>query len=176
MPKGTETMTTEWMGRYREILAALVLHGNVVLRAHSIAIDIGDGIFLNHQQWQILEYIVEHRDELFNMIDISYHLNIPQSTFSKTVKLLHGYGLVEKYQAVNNRKNIILRPTEKGLRLYQSISQKEAMGILQGFFDALKNVTDEDLHAMAKAIEALDNELLPERKEEIELIKLEKQT
>ena len=110
------------------------------------------------------------------MIDISYHLNIPQSTFSKTVKLLHGCGLVEKYQAVNNRKNIILRPTEKGLRLYQSISQKEAMGILQGFFDALKNVTDEDLHAMAKAIEALDNELLPERKEEIEIIKLEKRT
>lgn len=166
-------MSTEWMGRYREILAALVLHGNVVMRSYTATIDIGEGILLNQQQWQILEYIVEHRDKLFNMIDISYRLNIPQSTFSKTVKILCDNGLVEKYQAVNNRKNIILRPTEKGLHCYESKAAKNAESTLKGFFDALKDVSDEDLHAVAKAIEALDNDLLPERKNEIEMIRVE---
>ena len=44
----------------------------------------------------------------------------------------------------------------------------------ESFFNILKSVSDEDLHTVAKAIETLDNEILPERKEEIEIIKLEK--
>ena len=115
-------MEVDWMGRYRELVAAIVLHGNVATRTQSDVIDRGEGTFLTHQQWQILEYIVENRDKVFSMNDISYWLNIPQSTFSKTVKLLCNSDLVEKYQAVNNRKNIILRPTEKGLQLYRSHS------------------------------------------------------
>ena len=162
------------MGRYRELVEALVLHGNVVMRTQADICDIREGVFLKPQQWEILEYIVNNRDKVFNMIDISYRLNIPQSTFSKTVKLLYEYDLVEKYQAVNNRKNIILRPTEKGLRIYRSHAEEYVKPLFQGFFDALEDVGDTDLHAIAKAIEMLDNEMLPERKEEIEMIKLER--
>ena len=169
-------MESEWMGRYREIVAAVVLHGNVAMRTQADTMDIGEGIRLKHQQWQILEYIVENRNEIFSMIDISYRLNIPQSTFSRTVSLLYDYGLVEKFQAVNNRKNIILRPTEIGLQIYKNNVENRVKPLFINFFDALKNVSDEDLHAVAKAIEILDNEMLPERKKEIEIIKLEKRT
>ena len=125
-------MESDWMGRYREIVAAVVLHGNVVIRTQADVADIGDGILLRHQQWQILEYIVENRDKIFSMNDISYRLNIPQSTFSKTVKLLCEHGLVEKYQAVNNRKNIILRPTDRGRELYTENSEKTRQADLRG--------------------------------------------
>lgn len=167
-------MESNWMGRYQEIIDALVLHGNVVMRTQAELSDIGEGILLKPQQWQILEYIVKNRDTLFSMIDISYRLNIPQSTFSKTVKLLYEYDLVEKYQAVNNRKNIILRPTEKGLQIYRQHAENHVRPFFEGFLDALRNVSDDDLHAVAKAIEALDNEMLPERKEKVEMIKIEK--
>ena len=167
-------MEANWMGRYRELVEALVLHGNVVMRTQGVVTDIGEGILLKPQQWQILEYIVNNKDKIFNMIDISYRLNIPQSTFSKTVKLLHEYGLVEKYQAVNNRKNIFLRPTEKGLRIYKSHTENRVRPFFQGFFEALRDVSDDDLHAISKAMETLDNEMIPERKEEIEMIKLER--
>ena len=76
-------MLTEWMGRYREIDAALVRHGNVVLRTQTAKQYLGDGIWMDDQQWQILEYLIENRDKIFNMNDVSYRLNIPQSTFFK---------------------------------------------------------------------------------------------
>ena len=165
-------MKLEWMGRYRELLAALVLHGNVVSRTQSDLMDLGEGIFLTSQQWQIFEYLVEHRDHRFSMNDISYRLNIPQSTFSKTVKILLESGLVEKYQAVNNRKNIILHPTEKGLVLYKNFSENNLRPMFERIFHTLDHISDEDLHSVAMAIVALDNELLPERKEEVEIIKV----
>ena len=144
------------------------------MRTQAELSDIGEGILLKPQQWQILEYIVRNRDKTFSMIDISYRLNIPQSTFSKTVKLLYDYGLVDKYQTVNNRKNVILRPTEKGLRIYRFHAENRVRPFFESFFDALRDVSDVDLHAMAHAIEVLDNEMLPERKEEVEMIKLER--
>ncbi len=166
-------MESEWMGRYRELVAAVVRHGNVVLRNQYNSRDIGNGIVLKQQQWQIFEYIVEHRNSRFSMNDISYQLNIPQSTFSRTVKMLCEEGLVEKYQAVNNRKNIILKPTEYGVGLYKSNSKNAVEPVFRDFFEALKDVSDEDLHRVAIAIEKLDNSLLPERNEEVEMIKLE---
>lgn len=169
-------MKSDWMGRYQEITYALILHGNVIARTQTVVFDIGEGIVLNSQQWQILEYIVCNRDKTFSMNDISYRLNIPQSTLSKTVKMLCKYGLVDKYQAVNNRKNIILRPSEHGLHIYTTHSINSVRPVFESFFNILKSVSDEDLHTVAKAIETLDNEILPERKEEIELIKLEKRT
>ena len=106
------------------------------------------------------------------MNDASSQLSIPQSTFSKTVKQLVEAGLVEKYQAVNNRKNIILRPTEKAIGVYSDFAQKHAKQIWQPFFDALKDVDDEDLHAVVRAIDVLDRFILSESKEEIRIVKI----
>ena len=167
-------MKVDWMGRYQEITDALILHGNVIARTQTSLFDLGEGIVLNSQQWQILEYIVRNRDKTYSMNDISYRLNIPQSTLSKTVKMLCKIGLVDRYQAVNNRKNIILRPSEHGLQIYTTHSVNSVRPLFESFFDALKDVSDEDLHAVAKAMEILYNEILPERKEKIEIIKLEK--
>jgi hypothetical protein len=41
------------------------------------------------------------------------------------------------------------------------------------FFSALESVSDKDLQAVARAIELLDNSILPDRREDIELKKLE---
>ena len=165
-------METDWMGRYREIVAALILHGNVAIRAQSNILEIADGIRLKHQHWEIFEYIVEHRDKAFNMVEISYNLSVPPSTFSKTVKLLCEYGLVEKHKENNNKKNIFLRPTDYGLRIYRKVSLSQVQPSLQPFFDALQAVSDEDLHSFSQALEVLDNMILPERQKEENFLNL----
>ena len=119
---------------------------------------------------QIFEYIVEHRDRGFSMVEISYNLSIPPSTFSKTVKLLCAYGLVEKHQAENNRKNIFLRPTERGLQIYDEVTPTHVLPDLRRFFDALEPVSDEDLRRFVRAIKALDDIILPERQKEAALL------
>ena len=112
-------MNTEWMGRYRPLVAELVRHTNIVQRALGIKSEIGEGISLSVQEWQVFEYIIEHADDDAHMNLISDRLGIPQSSFSKMIKTLCGCGLVDKYQMINNKKNIILRPSERGREIYE---------------------------------------------------------
>lgn len=153
-------MNSEWMGRYRELVASLVAHSNLVARTILVKVEIGEGISLNATEWQTLEYIIEHRFETLSMIDMSERLGIPQSSFSKTVKTLCGLGLVEKYQAINNRKNIILKPSDAALSLYDDYSRvlDKQFG---PFFRELESVSDADLAAVSRAIRALNESLFP---------------
>ena len=169
-----ECMELEWKGRYQEIISAMVRHGNTVSRTLSDTMDCGNGILLHYQQFQVLEYIIENRQSIFSMNDASSQLSIPQSTFSKTVKQLVESGLVEKYQAVNNRKNIILRPTEKAIRIYSDFAEKHAKQIWQPFFDALNGVDDEVLHAFVRAIDFIDKRILSENSDEIRIVKIKR--
>ena len=150
-------MIVSWMGRYREIVAALVRHGNTVARFQNIKSEIYPGIFLSQQEWQVLEYIVEHEDDDSNMNRISECLGIPQSTFSKTIKLLTGYRLVARFRISGNRKSIILKATQAGIEVYQSFSRVISGGAFQQFFDTLSVLTDEQLAVVAKAIGGMDD-------------------
>lgn len=76
-------------------------------------IEIADGIYVDRLVWQIIEYFVEHRDNTENMIDIAAKLGIPQSSFSKKVKLLKEYGFIDRFIAEGNKKEIFIRPTGK---------------------------------------------------------------
>lgn len=167
-------MESEWMGRYRPLVAALVRHGNVCMSAAGRRKEIGEGIELSSLEWQVLECIVERRYEATNMIAISNSIGVPQSTFSKTTKKLCDMGLVEKYQAVNNRKNIILRPTDTALELYKSNSARLQNNVFGAFFDKLTEVRDEDINAVAAAVQALNDALDPPKTpEDIRLLRKE---
>ena len=168
-------METSWMGRYRPLVAALVQHGNLASKFVSKRNDIGDGILLSAQEWQIFEHILEYHNETFSMITMSNRLGIPQSSFSRAVKWLCSCGLVEKYQAVNNRKNIILKPTEYGVHLYESNSVKLLQEQFQPFFSALDYLSDKDLDRFVKALEMLNVSMDPELSapQDPQLIKIE---
>ena len=152
-------MIVSWMGRYREIVAAFVRHGNTVARFQNSKSEIYPGIFLSQQEWQVLEYIVEHEDDDSNMNRISERLGIPQSTFSKTIKLLTGYRLVARFRISGNRKSIILKATHTGIEVYQSFSQVINGDTFQQFFKTLSALSDDQLAVVAKAISDLDDSI-----------------
>ena len=64
-------MNTGWMGRYRPLVAALVRHANIVQRTLSVKNETAEGICLNAQEWQVLEYIIEHLNDDAHMNLIS---------------------------------------------------------------------------------------------------------
>ena len=167
-------MGSEWMGRYRPLVAALVLHSNIVNRAANERMEIGCGIRLTPQEWQTLEFIVEHDDSFFSMIEIARQLGIPQSSFSRTVKVLHDQTLIAKYQVAGNRKNIILRPTEKGLQIYNNRMEDPIREDFRQFFKELEPLSDEDLQLITKALNHLTLSL-PSAKDslEVKLIEIE---
>jgi len=152
-------MSTEWMGRYRQLVAALVRHSNVAQRTNSYKARITDEISLNANEWQIFEYIIEHSNDDAYMNIISEQLGVPQSTFSKTVKALCNYGLVDKYLSSTNKKNIILRPSEKGYEIYEQYSSVMATSRFDDFFDKLSGFSDKDIVQFTEAINMLNNSL-----------------
>ncbi len=152
-------MNTEWMGRYRPLVAALVRHSNVNQRNAGLKTDLDEKISLNAQEWQVFEYIIEHLDDDAHMNLISDRLGIAQSSFSKIVKALCGFGLVEKYQMTNNKKNIILRPSDYGLSIYAKHSSSLMESTFADFFRQMDTFSDEEVVRITKAIETLNDEI-----------------
>lgn len=167
---------TDWMGRYRELVAAIVQHTNVVSKSNTMRRCFYEGIYMNSNEWQVMEYIIEHRDDDEKMTRMSETLGIPQSSFSKIVKSLVTMGLVERFRNVDNKKDIILKPTALAVKVYEFHADQSYRETFKPFFDALEGISDEDLETVAKAITLLsghiteDAEQQPEKKP---LIKIE---
>ena len=56
---------------------------------------------------------------------------------------------------VNNRKNIILKPSDLGRKFYNDRASDLRKQIFDAFFRELENVSDEDLNHFAAALDAI---------------------
>lgn len=168
-------MATTWMGRYRRLVEELVRHRNHYVRAVNSKTEENGDISISVLEWEMLEYIIEHDGEDFSMIRISEKLAIPQSSFSKFTRTLCGYGLLEKYRMVGNRKNIILRPTQKGIDFYNERVKDLLENVFGPFFKALDPLSDADVDRVADAITHLNTGFVASdtKAQPGELVKLE---
>ena len=154
-------MSSEWMGRYRPLVAALVRHGNMAINGVKHRDEVYDGVKLSPTEWQVLESVIEHQLEVVNMNALAGRMGLPQSTFSKTVSYLCAQGLVEKYQTANNKKNVILKPTELALKVYETHSGVLEEYYFGSFFKVLEPLDDEAIGIVTRAIETLTGSILP---------------
>lgn len=151
-----------WMGRYRRLIESIVKHRNAFARVMNTKTEQHDEISLSIVEWEVLEYVIEHESDDSSMAQLSERLIIPNSSFSKITKTLCAYGLIEKYQMVNNRKNIILKPSEYGRRFYLERSAALREQMFDAFFKALEGVSDENLEQFALALDILTPSVAPE--------------
>ena len=167
-------MKAEWMGRYRDLVAMLVQHTNIVARSAFEAYEISEGVFLTHVGWQVLEYLMEHEDDVDCMNRVSECLGIPQSSFSKIARQLTDLKLVERYQRSGNRKSIILKPTPLAKKIYDRNSRFLLEQYFFPFFEKLEAVDDASLACVTEALAILNARLsYQEPAPKDELIKLE---
>lgn len=158
-------MDQNWMGRYRPLVAALVQHTNINMKRMNARMPAAEGVFLSLHEWQVLECILEN-DSNHPMIQISSRLAIPQSSFSKIAKNLQELGLIEKYQLTGNKKNVILKATEKGRRIYREQAEKLDREMFSAFFNALEEVDDLSLARFVDALERFNGKLSEQQKKE----------
>jgi DNA-binding MarR family transcriptional regulator len=160
------------MGRYRELIRMLMKYNNLFSRYCSGTFVKESGLLLSAQQWQTLESIIEYEETNFNMAFYAKQLGLPKSTFSKHVKALVDMGLVDKYQQLNNKKNIVLKPSRKGRNLYR---KNYAVIYEEGWKDVFKvldSVSDENIEQFVAFVGKLAEELEPENNKVIALLKL----
>ena len=72
----------------------------------------GTDIPISYAQIQIIEYLQENEELHQNMEQLAAKLGITTSNFSKLVNKLESKGLLQKYHAANNRKEVIIQVTE----------------------------------------------------------------
>ncbi len=162
-------MNTEWAGRYGEIIDALVAHSNCVMRTVNMKMDRGDGVMLSQHEYQVLAFLVQHETEDINMITISTSLMIPKSSLTKISKTLYSYGLVEKYQFVGNKKEIILKATGKGRDIYLNHSRNWSKNYFKPLCDGLSSLTDEELKVFSDALTNFTRGMMGERERKLVL-------
>lgn len=148
-------MKTEWMGRYRSFVAAIVKHSNLYSKVSNRKTIEYKDFHLTHVEWQILEYLLENPENDGNMKAVSEALGIAASSFSKYVANLAKYGLVEKYMAEGNQKNIIVRISEDGCRCYDQIVTTQMRAVFEDTFRILDALSDQELMIVENAIKAL---------------------
>lgn len=148
-----------WMGRYRALVSELMRFSNVAIKDSTEKHDIGDGILINNVEWQILEYIVEHNSDEEKMILISDKLGIPQASFSKAAKKLTDFGLLERFQRSDNKKDIILKPTDRARSIYIKNIENVVSERFVGFFSALDSIEDADINTIIDAFVVLNNDI-----------------
>ena len=163
-----------WIGRYRSVVAAMIRFANVSQRMlsehryHSLY-----DLSISPQEWQVLEYLLEHPNNTLHMAGIADHLGMVPSTFSKCTQALVSYGLVERFRTPGNRKNVILRSTEKGKKFYHGEVTRLIGPKYQTLFSGLSGFTDAQLEAFAAALDAHTDQLIADKVGDSTLIKIE---
>ena len=154
-------MSATWMGRYEELIRELVRHTNIVLKGSQIKRDLaGKGVLFTPQAWQIMEYIIENSPDESNMSQIADTLQIPQSSFSRIVKYLEREGIVDRYHRTSNRKNVILKPTDLAMEIYNKNMDEIKGANFQRFFDALSKIDDDTLNTFVAALRIHNEDLM----------------
>lgn len=111
-------MKLEWMGEYRDIVEQLIKYCNVYAAVYKKEEFMGTDIPISYAQIQIIEYLLENEELHLNMKQLAAKLGITTSNFSKLVNKLESKGLLQKYHAANNRKEVIIQVTEYGKKVY----------------------------------------------------------
>ena len=79
--------------------------------------DYGCGIEMSAREIHALEITCNHPHR--NTTELAELAGLQKGTFSKMVRRLETWGLVERYQEADDRKQVFFRPTPLGERAYQ---------------------------------------------------------
>lgn len=145
-------MKLEWMGEYRDIVEELIRYCNIYTSVYKKELMTSQGESFSFSQVQVLEYLLENEELNQNMSSVALRLGITFSSFSKMVSVLDSRGLVEKYNLVGNKKNVIIRVTDKGRALYSDYARRVYEGHFKMIFRELNNIPKELLPCIAKAL------------------------
>lgn len=167
-------MKQNWKGRYGDLVASIVRFNNIAARNSTLQTKYEEyGFSLSAQEWQVLEYLLEHPDSHAPMAFISQQLGIATSTLTKYSAKLVKLGLVEKYKTADNRKNIILRASRIGEQFYYQMVDRFMKSNFEDFFKSLASLSDEQLTNLTEGIGSLAGQLATDEGDSRNLIRID---
>ena len=173
-------MNLIWLGKYRSFFENLSLYTNVYGQAYTIQGFHGTSVPCSLAQIQVLEYILENEEENQKMSEVARRLGL-----SKNVKKMMDKQLLEKYRCSNNHKDIILKASPLGRKVYQEYMNSLWKRQFEKTFAMLDQIPEEyiarfaeilkfNAEAMLRQMDELQNRPEPdEAKQAVTLVKIE---
>ena len=149
---GEIDMQLQWMGEYREVVEKLIHYCNVYASVYKKECLTQCGVSFSFSQIQVLEYLLENEEKNDNMSIVAARLGIALSTFSKLVSALEKKGLLEKYFLEGNKKNIVVRVSDLGRKVYEGYAEEIYNNHFANMFNVLKDIPKEYLPVVAQAL------------------------
>ncbi len=146
-------MKLEWMRDNRYFVERLIKFANIYANLYNKENNYGTNVRISFAQVQVIEYLLENEELNQNMAMIAGRLGISASNFTKLVHKLEEKDLLEKYYAENNKKNIIIRVSETGRRVYADYSEYIVENYFSEIFDITSKVPKEYLAMFSDILE-----------------------
>ncbi len=146
-------MKLDWMRDNRYFVERLIKFANIYANLYSRENSYGTEVKISFAQVQVIEYLLENEELNQNMAMIAERLGISASNFTKLVHKLEEKNLLEKYYTENNKKNIIIRVSETGRRVYADYSEYIVKNYFSDIFDITSKIPKEYLAMFSDILE-----------------------
>lgn len=144
-------MELVWMQKYRQLVGQMIRFANTYSTVYNKPTSLGADIELSMIQIQTLEYILENED--LNMTELANKLGVPRTTFAKNAQILEGYGLIQRYQRSDNKKNIYLFATEHGKKVYEEYTSFVYENWYRNMFKIADKVPEDDIKVFGEVLD-----------------------
>ena len=145
-------MQLDWLGEHRQIVGDFYRSANRYSQICNLAA-FGEKIRFSPYEVQIMEHILEHGEENRNMKWYASQLGLNQATYSNYINRLVSKGLLDKYHAEGNQKDVILRVSEAGLEEYRKYAEFARGELFSELLEYLDSLNPEQLEAVRHTFE-----------------------
>lgn len=167
-------MKLEWLGEYREIIEKIIKFGNSYASRYQKESYAGTPVLFSAIQLQTMEYILENEEKHQNMAEVAARLGVSPSAFSKNVKKMLEKGLLEKYHTANNRKNVVVKISPLGRKIYADYSKYALEHHFKPLFQILDEIPKEYIEKFAQVLDRwAESEDIEDTTEDVPLIRIE---
>ncbi|WP_440118533.1 MarR family winged helix-turn-helix transcriptional regulator [Paenibacillus sp. QZ-Y1] len=153
-------MKLEWMGNHRTLIEKIIKYGNAYSNTYKLQRSYGTDVMFSASQIQTLEYILEAEDKEEKMSEMAARLGVSRSTFSKNVKNLKEKGLLEKYHLSGNRKDIYVKPSDKGREVYAKYTEFVRQLCFDELFKYADNISETDKERFIRILDVFADVLV----------------
>ena len=147
-------MKAEWLGEYKELVGSIICFANGYSQIYNKEF-MGTDIMYSFSQIQVIEHLINYEDLNQKMAEVAHNLGLTTSSFTKLVNKLVKKGLLKKYHASDNKKDVIVRVTEDGRRIYQQYSKQIAQGLFSEMFQIGDQVPREYISLFTQMMHSL---------------------
>jgi len=136
-----------------EIIELFVRLANKYNSLMKIPLDFGAGSHLYHSEIHMIDQIGDHPE--MNITELAGLIGVTKGAISQTVKKLESKGVVTRYKRAENEKEVFLKFTDIGKKIYKEHKEIDKEAIIP-LYEELKKYSGDKVYFLVEMFKWLD--------------------